>query len=90
MSARIPMPNYRLTVPDALARLPGPNGERYVELFKHGTLSVELYARRADTIPSRRTRGTRSMSSSRATANSEMGASDTPSQRGMSCSYRQE
>ena len=40
------MPEHRLTVTDALARLPGPQGERYVELFQHGTLSVELYAPR--------------------------------------------
>jgi mannose-6-phosphate isomerase-like protein (cupin superfamily) len=40
------MPDHRLTVPDALLRLPGPAGERYVELFQHGTLSVELYAPR--------------------------------------------
>ena len=34
---------------DALARLPGPNGERFTELFQHGTLTVELYApRRTD------------------------------------------
>ncbi len=37
---------HQLTVGDALARLPGPKGERYVELFTHGTLSVELYAPR--------------------------------------------
>ena len=40
------MPEHRLTLTDALARLPGPQGERYVELFQHGTLSVELYAPR--------------------------------------------
>jgi mannose-6-phosphate isomerase-like protein (cupin superfamily) len=40
------MADHRLTVADALARLPGPAGERYVELFRHGTLSVELYAPR--------------------------------------------
>jgi mannose-6-phosphate isomerase-like protein (cupin superfamily) len=40
------MPQHKLTVPEALARLPGPSGERYVELFRHGTLSVELYAPR--------------------------------------------
>ena len=40
------MPQHRLTVTDALARLPGPAGERYAELFAHGTLSVELYAPR--------------------------------------------
>src|ERR687890_2060682 len=40
------MPDHRLTVAEALARLPGPAGERYVELFQHGALSVELYAPR--------------------------------------------
>ena len=40
------MPDYRLTVAQGLARLPGPGGERFVELFGHGTLSVELYAPR--------------------------------------------
>jgi hypothetical protein len=33
-----------LRVNDALPRLPGPKGERFVELFGHGSLSVELYA----------------------------------------------
>jgi mannose-6-phosphate isomerase-like protein (cupin superfamily) len=37
---------HQLTVGDALSRLPGRKGERYVELFRHGTLSVELYAPR--------------------------------------------
>jgi mannose-6-phosphate isomerase-like protein (cupin superfamily) len=36
----------RLTISEALAQLPGPAGERYVELFRHGTLSIELYAPR--------------------------------------------
>ena len=40
------MVQHRLTVADAVARLPGPAGERFVELFQHGTLSVELYAPR--------------------------------------------
>ena len=40
------MPKHQLTVTQALARLPGPDGERFVELFAHGTLSVELYAPR--------------------------------------------
>jgi mannose-6-phosphate isomerase-like protein (cupin superfamily) len=35
-----------LTVAEGLARLPGPGGERFVELFRHGTLTVELYAPR--------------------------------------------
>lgn len=29
-----------------LEQLPGPDGQRYIELFHHGTLSVELYAPR--------------------------------------------
>ena len=35
-----------LTAAEALAKLPGPKGERFVELFQHGTLSVEFYAPR--------------------------------------------
>jgi mannose-6-phosphate isomerase-like protein (cupin superfamily) len=31
---------------DALRRLPGPSGERFVTLFRHGSLEVELYAPR--------------------------------------------
>jgi mannose-6-phosphate isomerase-like protein (cupin superfamily) len=40
------MPSNQVTVAQGLARLPGPEGERFVELFRHGTLSVELYAPR--------------------------------------------
>lgn len=40
------MPKHRLSVKDGLARLPGAQGERFVELFRHGTLSVEIYAPR--------------------------------------------
>jgi mannose-6-phosphate isomerase-like protein (cupin superfamily) len=40
------MTNHHLTPSDGLARLPGPKGERFAELFRHGTLSVELYAPR--------------------------------------------
>ena len=35
-----------LKVEDGLRRLPGPGGERFVTLFEHGTLDVELYAPR--------------------------------------------
>ena len=31
---------------DALARLPTPEGKRFVAMFEHGTLLVELYAPR--------------------------------------------
>jgi len=40
------MPSHQLRTKDGLARLPGPQGERFVELFRHGSLSVELYAPR--------------------------------------------
>lgn len=40
------MPKPHLTVAVANAQLPGPKGERFVELFRHGSLSVELYAPR--------------------------------------------
>jgi len=36
----------RFTVAQGLAELPGPAGERFATLFRHGTLSVELYAPR--------------------------------------------
>jgi mannose-6-phosphate isomerase-like protein (cupin superfamily) len=36
-----------LTLKSALAQLPVPPGEPYVEPFKHGTLSVGLYAPRS-------------------------------------------
>jgi len=31
---------------DALSPLPGPGGERFREVFRHGTLQVEVYAPR--------------------------------------------
>jgi mannose-6-phosphate isomerase-like protein (cupin superfamily) len=40
------MPKNHVTVAQGLGRLPGSQGERYVELFQHGSLSVELYAPR--------------------------------------------
>lgn len=36
----------RLTVGEGLALLPGAAGERFVRLFEHGTLVVEVYAPR--------------------------------------------
>jgi mannose-6-phosphate isomerase-like protein (cupin superfamily) len=33
-------------LPAALARLPGPQGERFASVIEHGTLTVELYAPR--------------------------------------------
>lgn len=40
------MTKHHLTVDAALTRIPGHRGERFAELFHHGTLSVELYAPR--------------------------------------------
>jgi mannose-6-phosphate isomerase-like protein (cupin superfamily) len=36
----------KLTLGEALNRLPGPQGERSVSLFEHGSLVVKLYAPR--------------------------------------------
>jgi len=36
----------KLGVGQGLARIPGPSGERFAELFRHGTLQVELYVPR--------------------------------------------
>src|SRR4051812_27254672 len=40
------MTDHHLTVNAALTRIPGHRGARFVALFRHGTLSVELYAPR--------------------------------------------
>jgi mannose-6-phosphate isomerase-like protein (cupin superfamily) len=34
------------TADDALTRLPGPRGERFVGVFRHGSLEIEYYAPR--------------------------------------------
>ena len=36
----------KLSPEDALQRIPGPTGERFTSLFRHGTLLVEIYAPR--------------------------------------------
>ena len=36
----------KATVAEAVARLPGPQGERFVTVFEHGSLLVEVYAPR--------------------------------------------
>ena len=36
----------KATLAEALARLPGPQGERFATVFEHGSLSVEVYAPR--------------------------------------------
>lgn len=34
----------RLTVEEALTQIPTPEGKRFVMLYEHGTLQVEMYA----------------------------------------------
>ena len=41
----------KATVAEALARLPGPQGERFVTVFEHGSLLVEVYAPRGAVDP---------------------------------------
>ena len=36
----------RVSVAEAMERLPGPDGERFAKVLKHGTMEVELYAPR--------------------------------------------
>lgn len=36
----------KLSLQDALARVPGPKGERFAAVFERGSLSVEVYAPR--------------------------------------------
>lgn len=36
----------RASVAEALCRLPGPRGERFAEVLKHGSLVVEIFAPR--------------------------------------------
>ncbi len=38
--------DWRFPLQAALAKLPGPGGERFAEIFAHGTLQVEVYAPR--------------------------------------------
>ena len=37
----------RFTIADAVTHLPGPAGERFATIFKHGSLLVEIYAPRS-------------------------------------------
>ena len=39
-----PIQGKIIQLKDALSRIPGPAGLRFAELFKHGTLSLEIYA----------------------------------------------
>ncbi len=38
--------NWRVSVTEAIEKLPGPKGERYATVLEHGTLDIEIYAPR--------------------------------------------
>ncbi|HEX8153974.1 MAG TPA: cupin domain-containing protein [Thermoanaerobaculia bacterium] len=42
------MPTRRFTLSEFLAKLPGPQGERSVLAFEHGTLTAKVYAPRGN------------------------------------------
>jgi mannose-6-phosphate isomerase-like protein (cupin superfamily) len=39
---------HRVTIEEALSRLPNPEGKRFATVFEHGTLSLEIYAPRGE------------------------------------------
>ncbi|MFQ5568451.1 MAG: cupin domain-containing protein [Rhodothermales bacterium] len=39
-------PRHRVTVAEAMAQLPGPQGERFAPVLEHGSLVIEIYAPR--------------------------------------------
>lgn len=45
-----------LTVVDAIRQLPTPDGKRFLNMFKHGTLTVEFYAPRVSDAQTPHTR----------------------------------
>ena len=46
MATEVPADKFRVTVEEALARLPGAQGERFIKVLEHGQLVVEIYAPR--------------------------------------------
>ena len=42
----VPAQRRRVTVGEAMERLPGPGGVRFAEVLEHGSLAVEIYAPR--------------------------------------------
>ena len=45
-TGEIPIEKRKVTVAEALARLPGPQGEDFAPVLKHGSLLVEIFAPR--------------------------------------------
>jgi mannose-6-phosphate isomerase-like protein (cupin superfamily) len=50
------MPAFRFSANEAFSRLPGPLGAPFVDVFRRGTLSVEMYAPRGIDAQSPHTR----------------------------------
>lgn len=44
--SRSPVENHKVSLAEALSRLPGPQGERFSTVFEHGSLAVEIFAPR--------------------------------------------
>jgi mannose-6-phosphate isomerase-like protein (cupin superfamily) len=42
----VPRTRIRIPFEEGLTRIPGPDGERFATVFRHGTLEVEVYAPR--------------------------------------------
>ena len=43
---RVSQEKRRVTLAEAMAQLPRPNGDRFATVLRHGTLDVEIYAPR--------------------------------------------
>ena len=48
--------NQRVTLKEAISKLPNPEGKRFATVFEHGTLSVEIYAPRGEDLQQPHTR----------------------------------
>ena len=48
--------NRRVTIKDAMSRLPSPDGKRFVTVLEHGSLCVEIYAPRGEDLQQPHTR----------------------------------
>ncbi len=47
---------YQVSLTEALAKLPGPNGVRFASVLTHGSLLVEIYAPRGNDIQTQHSR----------------------------------
>jgi len=53
---RLPEERRKVTVAEAMSRLPGPEGKRFAVVLEHGSLSVEIYAPRGEDLQQPHTR----------------------------------